>query len=390
MLFHYIIWDIDPILLHLGHLEVRWYGLLFALGFLLGRRLWSYFLQQEGKPLKDLDSLVLHIMLGTVIGARLGHVLFYDFAYFAQHPLEIFLPFSFAPTFKFTGYSGLASHGAAIGILTAIYIYVNYVITARIVPPKLIIKKRHGGGQSYLWVADRMMIVVALAGCLIRIGNFMNAEIIGKPTNNQHGVLFARDITHRLQKISNAIDSVKVIKSNDRVPNDDKYQPVILTIAFKHGSFEDKAIRNFVEHKIKHLLTEDPYIAEHIYEPRDSPLHYNLSKNRKGAPLAHITTLGIPRHPAQLYEAFSCFVLFLLLLHQWQTKSNRLRPGAIFGLFLTIVFGLRIVYEFFKESDIVCETILGPLRTPQILSFPLVIIGIMLLRYSIANKKLTR
>jgi phosphatidylglycerol:prolipoprotein diacylglycerol transferase len=390
MLLHYIIWDIDPILLHLGRLEVRWYGLLFALGFLLGRQLWYSFLQQEGKPLKDLDALVLHIMLGTVIGARLGHILFYDFSYFSQHPLEIFLPFSFTPSFKFTGYSGLASHGAAIGILTAIYIYVSRVVTARFFPLKLIIKKQRRGGQSYLWVADRMMIVVALAGCLIRIGNFMNSEVIGKPTNNQHGVLFARDVTYRLQKISNAIDSIKVTKRNGKAPTDSKYQPVIVTIAFKHGGFEDGTIRHFVEHNIKHVLTEDPYIAKHIYEPRDAPLHYELSKNRKGALLAHISTSGIPRHPAQLYEAFSCLVLFLLLLHQWQTKGNRLHPGTIFGLFLTIVFGLRIVYEFFKESDIVCETILGPLRTPQILSFPLVIIGIVLLRYSIANKELTR
>jgi phosphatidylglycerol:prolipoprotein diacylglycerol transferase len=389
MLFHYVIWDIDPILLHLGRFEVRWYGLLFALGFLLGRQLWYAFLQKEGKSTEDLDALVLHIMLGTIIGARLGHVLFYDFAYFSQHPLEIFLPFVFTPTFEFTGYSGLASHGAAIGILTAIYVYVNYVITTRIVPPKLIIKKQHRVGQSYVWVADRMMIVVALAGCLIRIGNLMNSEIIGKPTNNQYGVLFARDITHRLQKISNAIDSIKVTKCYDKVPNDGEYQPVILTIAFKHGGFDEGVIRHFLEHNIKRSLAGDSYIAMHIYEPRDSPLHYELSKNRKGAQLAHITTLGIPRHPAQLYEAFSCFVLFLLLLHQWKIKRNRLRPGAIFGLFLTIVFGLRIVYEFFKESDIVFETMLGPLRTPQILSFPLVVMGIMLLRYSIYNKKHT-
>jgi phosphatidylglycerol---prolipoprotein diacylglyceryl transferase len=386
MSFHYVIWDIEPILLHLGRFEVRWYGLLFALGFLLGRQLWYSFLLQEGKPLKDLDALVLHIMLGTVIGARLGHVLFYDFSYFSQHPLEIFLPFTFTPAFKFTGYSGLASHGAAIGILTAIYLYVNRVVTIRVFPPKLIIKKQRRVGQSYLWVADRMVIVAALAGCLIRIGNLMNSEIIGKPTNNQHGILFARDATHRLQKISNAIDNVKITKSNNIVPNDGKYQPVTLTIAFKHGGFEDKAIRNFLEHSVKHFLTEDACTTQHIHEPRNSPLQYTLSKNRKGASLAHIATLGIPRHPAQLYEAFSCFILFLLLLHRWKIKKDRLRPGAIFGLFLTFVFGFRIVYEFFKESNIIGETILGPLRTPQVLSFPLFVVGIVLLRYSI-NKK---
>ncbi|MFM2428595.1 MAG: hypothetical protein RL012_479 [Bacteroidota bacterium] len=389
MLLYYVIWDINPVLLRLGAFEIRWYGLLFALGFLLGRQLWYHFLKEEGKPVNDLDGLVIHTMLGTIVGARLGHILFYDFSYYSQHPLEIFLPFVFTPAFRFTGYSGLASHGAAIGILTAIFIYAGYGVTMRIFPPKLIIKKQRRIGQSYLWVADRMMIVAALAGCLIRIGNFMNSEIIGKPTDNQHGVLFARDTTHRLQEISRAIDSIKVTKGNAQLQNDGKYQPIILTITFKHGGFEEGAIRNFLEHNVKHFLTEDTYTTQHIYEPSSSPLQYTLSKNRKGAPLAHITTLGIPRHPAQLYEAFSCFILFLLLLHQWKIKKNRLRPGALFGLFLTLVFGLRIVYEFFKESDIVGETILGPLRTPQILSFPLVVVGIVLLRYSIDKKERT-
>ncbi|MCU0318188.1 MAG: prolipoprotein diacylglyceryl transferase [Amoebophilaceae bacterium] len=382
MLLNYVIWDISPILLPVGAFEVRWYGVLFATGFLLGRQLWHYFLKAEKKPIEDLDALVLHIMLGTVIGARLGHVLFYDFSYYSQHPLEIFLPFVFTPTFKFTGYSGLASHGAAIGILTAIYIYVNYVITLSLFPPKLTVKKQRRAGQSYLWIADRMMIVVALAGCLIRIGNFMNSEIIGKPTNNRQGVLFARNFAYRIQRSSKAIDKVQVTKSNTKAPHDAQYQPIIITVSFRHAGFEEKATRYFLEHDIKHLLTEDPSVAEHICEARNLPLQYTLSKSRKGTSIAHIATLGIPRHPAQLYEALSCFVLFLLLFYQWKVKQGRLRPGTVFGLFLIIVFGLRTVYEFFKESNIVCETVLGPLRTPQILSLPLVIAGIILLLYS--------
>jgi phosphatidylglycerol---prolipoprotein diacylglyceryl transferase len=389
MLLHYVIWNVNPVLLRLGSLDIRWYGLLFALGFLLGRQLWYHFLKAEGKPVDDLDALVLHTMVGTIVGARLGHVLFYDFAYFSQHPLEAFFPFVFTPTLKFTGYSGLASHGAAVGILTAIYIYVRYVVTTRIFPPRLIIKKQHRVGQNYLWVADRMMIVVALAGCFIRVGNFMNSEIIGKPTNSQYGILFARDTTHRLQKLSSAIDSVKVTKGNNKAPKNGNYQPVTITVAFKHRGFEDGAIRHFLEHSVKHYLTADSYIAQHIYEPQNSPLQYTLSKNRKGAQVAHISTLGIPRHPAQLYEACSCLILFLLLLHRWQIKKSNLRPGAIFGWFLILVFGLRIVYEFFKESDIISDTILGPLRTPQILSFPLFVVGVLLLRYSINKKKRT-
>ena len=106
-----------------------------------------------------------------------------------------------------------------------------------------------------------------------------------------------------------------------------------------------------------------------------------------GAQLARINTLGIPRHPAQLYEACSCLVLFMLFLHQWRTKKNRLFPGVLLGWFLTLVFSLRIVYEVFKESAIVYDTPIGPLRTPQLLSIPLVMVGIILLVYGTNNKK---
>jgi len=386
MLLHYIIWDINPVLLRLGSFGVRWYGLLFALSFLLGRQLWYYFLKKEGKPIGDLEALTLHIVFGTILGARLGHVLFYDFSYFAQHPLEIFLPFSFTPTFKFTGYAGLASHGAAIGILTAMYIYANYAITTHLVPPRLTIKKRTRVGQSYLWVADRMIIVVALAGCLIRIGNFMNSEIWGQPTHSQYGVLFARDVMHRLQSMSSAIDKVEVTKSPSIKPNDSDYQPIDLAISFKYGGFEEALIRRFLEKNVKCLLAEDSYITKHIHEPRNVPLQYSLSKNKRGRPLAHVMTLGIPRHPAQLYEACSCFALFLLLICRWLVKRDQLRPGVILGWFLVIIFGFRIIYEFFKESEVAFETILGPLRVPQVLSIPLVVMGIILLRYGVYNK----
>jgi len=382
MLLHYLIWDINPVFIQLGSFGVRWYGLLFALGFLLGPQLWYLFMKEEGKPTNDLEVFVLHIVLGTIIGARLGHVLFYDFSYFSKHPLEIFLPVVFTPTFRFTGYSGLASHGAALGILMAIYIYVNYVVTTRIFPPKLRIKKQRRVGQSYLWVVDRVIIVVALAGCFIRIGNFMNSEIAGKPTHSQYGVLFARDVTQRLQHTSHAIDKVKMAKGNTTGQYNGPYQPVVLTITFKHGHFEEETIRNFLEHSVKRLLAKDVYITKHIHEPVESPLQYELTRNRRGDQLAYITTLGIPRHPAQLYEALSCLVLFLLFLRQWEVKKETLRPGALLGWFLVLVFGLRVVYEIFKESNVVCETMLGPLRTPQLLSLPLIVIGILLLRYS--------
>ena len=386
MLLDCIIWHGSPILLHLGKFEIRWYGLLFALGFLLGSQIMSYIFQKEERLLKDVDILTLHIVLGTIIGARLGNVLFYEFSYFSQHPLEIFLPVVFEPKLKFIGYQGFASHGAAIGILVAIYIYVNYSIDLHGWPPKLTIKKHRRAGQSYLWITDRLMIVVALAGCLIRIGNFMNSEVIGKPTHSHYGVLFVQDVTQQLRS-SSAIAGVKITKSNAKPTNDSSYLPVTLTVVFSHGSFEERAIRNFLEHNIKHLLVENYYIGRHIDEPATRPLSYELSRNSRGAYVAHINTLGICRHPAQLYESFSCLVLFFLLFYRWSTKKSLLRPGEMLGLLLVIVFGLRVFYELFKESKVAFAGDFGLLRVPQLLSLPLLIAGILLVIYSRRSSK---
>ena len=246
----YIIWDVSPNLLHLERFSIRWYSLLVGLSILVGYQMMCYIAQKEAKPLKDLDILLSHIIVGFILGARLGHVLFYDLAYYAQHPLEIFLPVVFEPTFKFIGYRGLSSHGWGISILIAIYIYVNYAITTRLWPPRITIKKQRRAGQSYLWIADRLVIIVALGGCLGRIGNFMNSEIIGKPTQGQYGVLFARDVTQRIRESSDAIENVKITKSNEKLVKTDSHPPVDLTIAFRHNNLEEDTVRNFLENNI--------------------------------------------------------------------------------------------------------------------------------------------
>lgn len=160
-----IYWDMDPILFTLGPLTIRWYGLLFMAGFLVGFFIMRWIFRREGKPEADLDPLLLYMMLGTVIGARLGHVLFYDPVYYLTNPLDI------PAVWK----GGLASHGGAIGILIALYYYAR--------------KRRN---QPYLWVVDRIVIPTALAGCFIRLANLFNSEIIGVPTEKAWGFVFSR------------------------------------------------------------------------------------------------------------------------------------------------------------------------------------------------------
>lgn len=159
------IWDVGPELLNAGPVTIRWYGLLFATAFFLGFLYMRYVFQRENKPVESLDSLLIYMMVSTIVGARLGHCLFYEPGYYLSNPIEILKVWR----------GGLASHGAAIGILTGMYLYSK--------------KQRK---QPYLWLIDRVVIPISLAGCLIRLGNFFNSEIIGIPTEKSWGVVFTR------------------------------------------------------------------------------------------------------------------------------------------------------------------------------------------------------
>jgi len=158
-------WNVSPEIFSIGPITIRWYGLLFASAFLVGFQIMTKIFKNEKKNLDDLNDLVWYMILGTVIGARLGHCLFYNPSYYLSHPLEILQVWK----------GGLASHGAAIGILIAIYLYSK--------------KKKD---QPFLWVMDRVVITVALGGSFIRLGNLFNSEIIGKPTDLPWGFKFVR------------------------------------------------------------------------------------------------------------------------------------------------------------------------------------------------------
>ncbi len=165
MLFNAITWNVDPEIFSIGQLTIRWYGLLFASAFLSGYIVFSRYLATERLTSAMQDELLIYIAVGTVIGARLGHCLFYEPDYFLRNPLEILKIWK----------GGLASHGAAIGILLALWLYIR--------KQKL----------SFLWLIDRIVIVVALGGAFIRLGNLFNSEIYGLPTSLPWGIEFVRD-----------------------------------------------------------------------------------------------------------------------------------------------------------------------------------------------------
>ena len=173
MLSLFINLDISPEIFNLGGISIRYYGLLFAVAFILGYKVEEKMFKSEGLPMAWLDKLWLYVAIATIVGARLGHCIFYDWAYYSQHPLEMILPVRFSPEFKFTGYQGLASHGAAIGIIAGLWYY-----------------SRKVSKKSIFWILDRAVIPIALAGFFIRTGNLMNSEIVGLPTNMPWGLRF--------------------------------------------------------------------------------------------------------------------------------------------------------------------------------------------------------
>ena len=262
MLLAFIEWSVSPEIFHLGPVSVRWYGFLFAMAFVAGYFIMTWVFKKEGKLRTDLEQLSVYMIFGTVIGARLGHCLFYNPEYYLSNPIEIFKVWE----------GGLASHGAAIGILTALYLFSK--------------KKKN---YPMLWTLDRVVIVVALAGTFIRLGNLFNSEIIGKPTDVSWAFIFT------------AVDD-------------------------------------------------------------------------------------IPRHPAQLYESISYFIIFLILLFVYYKGIEKNKSGLLFGIFLVLVFTFRFFVEFLKENQSGFEEAML-LNMGQLLSIPFVIAGIIFIIKSFKPKK---
>jgi len=160
----YFIWNIDPIAISVGFVKVRWYGLMFASAFISSYLLMTWIYEREGKNLEEIDDLLTYAAIGTILGARLGHCLFYDPAYYFSQPLKILAIWE----------GGLASHGAILGILIALYFFQRRVT------------------ESYSWFIDRVALVSALGAGFIRTGNFFNSEIYGEPTTVPWAVVFQR------------------------------------------------------------------------------------------------------------------------------------------------------------------------------------------------------
>ena len=456
----YFIWNGDPEIFSIGFFSLRWYGLLFALGFLISQQLLFYIHKAEGKPERDVETLTIIMIAATIIGARLGHIIFYQPEMLWEQPMAVFVPFEFSSikftsltfksllgtllpvailvwiymefkkkpkadvlgyvvgglvlllvamrfafrqdiasffpvelvNFKFTGFEGLASHGGAFAILFALWLYSNYSI--RLFKPNvelsetsqqvtktnkfgLFIDKRIKPGQSYLQVLDRIVILVFLTGALIRLGNYFNSEIIGKPTDSPTGVLFTHRLHERIMHRNDAepgfITNMAIEPNKGASVSADGRLPVNIYLFFKAGTFQDR-VNAFVNYDVKGALNaESEFFAEGM-----EAINYQVLQQPDGTFGAKIQTTGIVRHPSQLYESISCFLLFAFFWWYWSKHKNNLPEGRIFGWFMVILWGLRFVYEFLKENQVAFEDNLD-FNMGQILSIPLFLAGIWVL-----------
>ena len=270
-----VVWD-PSIGIDLGFFTIRWYSLMFVLAFVIGLRLMKKIYIEDGIDIKHLDSIFMYTFISMLIGMRLGEVFFYSWDYYQDHLLEIILPFrkmqgetalfGLLDGWKFTGFTGFASHGAAIAIIIGMYLYSRNVL------------KKH-----IFFILDRLVIMVALAAFFIRMGNFFNSEIYGKETGSNFGVIF-------------------------------------------------KAAGE-----------------------------------------------TLPRHPTQLYEAFSYLILFFILWRVYWKTDKKQKQGYIFGIFMIALWGLRLIIEFLKKAQVAeREDWVFGLNTGQVLSIPLILIGVWL------------
>ncbi len=278
----FIVWNPQSYLFELGGFKVHIYSLCWIIAFVMGWYIMSNIFKKENQKKELLDPLFLYTFIGAIAGARLGEYLFYDPSAFIERPIEVFLPVQYAPgesalfgllqDYEFVGFSGLASHGAAIGVIISSYLFSRKYLK-----------------RNTLWLLDRIAVVVPFGGAAVRIGNFYNSEIVGKASSLPWAVKFQQQ-------------------------------------SLGYGEI-------------------------------------------------------IPRHPAQLYEAFGYVILGFVMLYAYNKTDKKNYLGALLGIFLFFLFFIRFIVEFFKENqgtEAVAETLNLGLNNGQILSVPFMLIGLYL------------
>lgn len=341
--------------IELGPLFLRYYQILFFIGFVVGFYLMKRYFQKAGVSQDVLDNLLIYTVLATIIGARLGHVFFYDWDYYSANPIEIFKPWK----------GGLASHGAAIVIPTVLYLF------ARRYKKEL--------GHSFLWLMDRVVITVALAGALIRLGNFANSEIYGEPDNGPMETVYLRPVMDNVEDyFSDKITSMEFVPTGNTLSTDSLELPEYQVIITPNSQVEQGALQSTLEVHLIPSFNLQKKDNRHLFIPENTELQANENGTYSFA------AYGIPRAPSQLYESFGYAVIFILLFFLGE-RGHLHKEGRIFGLFMLCIFGFRFAIEFIKANQKAFESSMT-LNMGQWLSIPLIVAGAFLFIRSLKSK----
>ncbi len=338
----FISWDVNPNIIE-SPIMIRYYGLLMAISFITGYYIVRKFLVNEGADAEWIDKFLFYTLIGGVVGARLGHVFFYDWADYKDNLLDIFKIWE----------GGLASHGGVIGVIIS-----TWLLSKRVTK------------KNILWALDKIVIATAIAACFIRVGNLMNSEIIGAKSDSESAFFFEYEAKNTIGSwLELSGEDVQIIESGNSIERDGFIYPsakAIVNLPPEFNGSEVNLYSNF-DYRYEHYHSD---LKHHFICVSDTP---EIVGSENGSQII-LDILIIPRIPTQLLESGTYLVIFLLLFFGYWKWHWYKKQGLLFGLFLVLLFSARFIIEFWKEHQTLDDG--ASLNMGQWLSVPAVSIGL--------------
>ena len=372
----FINWDFQPEIIS-SPIKIVYYGLCWALAFLIGNYLMGKIMKNDNAPDEYSEKILIYALLGGVIGARMGHILFYHLDYYLANPLDIIKIWE----------GGLASHGGVLGLLIANYIYSKRV-----------------SKRSFTWSADKIVVVAGIGAALIRFGNLTNSEILGVKSESETAFFFEQDAKRKSASYFKSMENENMtfgiqLVGSEIEPNGNTSQ--IDDFNYPQGDFiAEYQIPNGVsKEQVEAFSRQWHYnFSENYFNPVEDHIMRDSTRNVKvivsgNKAKAIMPVLMIPRIPAQLWEAIVyIFIFIFMMLAYWKWKWY-LYDGLLFGTFMVLQFTSRFIIEYWKEiqaDDVINaanEGASGWINRGQQLSIPAVLIGIIFIVWAVKSGK---
>jgi phosphatidylglycerol---prolipoprotein diacylglyceryl transferase len=360
------IWNVSPDIISVGPFQLKWVTALLVIGILAGRKLLQYVFKKEGASSSEVGLLYSLVLIGAVVGARLVYVTLIDSDILFNSPAKVLFPFEFNRGFRFIGEHQFSMLGSMVGVILTLLIYAKVK------------------GKRFLWTLDKGFMLLIVVLVFLRAGNLFQSEYIGKATDSAAGVLFVNKLEGGLQKLpccamrnpdgENPLDTVQIRNGNQMLHTGVGYKPLIIYLFFKDGATE-QLVNEFLIGDVKTFLFDQSRL---VYEPGTEPLHYTIFvEGVANNYMTRIQTIGIARHPLQLYEAIAFLLIFIFIIRYWNKNHMQLQPGRIASLLIIFVSCFHFLIEFLNDMNRPLIKAI-PFTMDQYLCIPLLIFGIVL------------